>query len=106
MSRLTPARALTLASLAVLAMSLAGCGKTGELERPAPLFGKGGAPAKDTDKPTREAQDPSRPVKTVDPRNQTLDPAPSRTVPIQGQSPDPMAPGPQGVLPDPYANPQ
>ena len=102
MSRLTPARALTLASLA-LAAALAGCGKTGELERPAPLFGRGAAAQ--TAQPDRDS-DPSRPVRTLDPRNEALDPSPPRAVPIPGQGPDPMRPGPPGVLPDPYANPR
>jgi hypothetical protein len=110
MIRLTPARAplrvLTLAGLAAVSVALAGCGKTGELQRPGPLFGQGRSTTKDADEQTRQAQDPSRPVNTVDPRDQTIDPAPPRTVPIEGQSPDPTASGPQGVLPDPYANPR
>ena len=110
MSRLTPLhaplRVLTLASLAAAAVALAGCGKTGELQRPGPLFGQGRNTTKDADEQVRQAQDPSRPVNTVDPRNQITDPAPSRTIPIDGQSPDPTAPGPQGALPDPYANPR
>ncbi|CAN7616986.1 hypothetical protein LJR225_004699 [Phenylobacterium sp. LjRoot225] len=103
MSRLTPLRALTLAGLAVVAVALAGCGKTGELQRPAPLFGR--TPAPDAEA-SRETRDPSRPVTTVDPRDEWLNTAPSRTAPIQGQSPNPAASAPQGVLPDPYANPQ
>jgi predicted small lipoprotein YifL len=106
MSRLTPARALTLASLVAVSVALAGCGKTGELQRPGPLFGQGRNTTKDADEQTRQAQDPSRPVNTVDPRDETIDPAPSRTIPLQGQSPDPTAPGPQGALPDPYSSPR
>lgn len=34
------------------------------------------------------------------------DPGPSRTTPMQGTSPDPIAPGPQGTLPNPYVNPR
>ena len=41
MSRLNAARALTLAGLAALGFGLASCGKTGELQRPGPLFGQG-----------------------------------------------------------------
>lgn len=106
MSRLTPARGLALASLAAFAVTLAGCGKTGELARPGPLFGQGRSTTKDADEQTRKAHDPSRPVNTVDPRNEIINPAPPRTVPLGGQSPDPTASGPQGALPDPYANPR
>ena len=44
-------------------MILAGCGKTGELERPAPMFSKAAPPT-----PEEKPQDPSRPVETIDPR--------------------------------------
>ena len=40
MSRLTSARALALAALLASAASLGACGKTGELQRPGPLFGR------------------------------------------------------------------
>lgn len=105
MSRLTPARALTLASLAACAIALAGCGKTGELQRPGPLFGQGRSTTKEADEQVRQAQDPSRPVNTVDPRDQAIDPAPPRTIAIPGQSPDPTASGPPTSFPDPYNNP-
>lgn len=104
MSRLTQARALTLASLAVFAVTLAGCGKTGELARPAPLFGQPRSPAKDAEIQSRQAS--SRPVNTVDPRDQAIDPGPARSVPLQGASPDPTASGPPTATPNPYANPQ
>ena len=106
MSRPIPARALTLAALAVFAASLAACGKTGELQRPGPLFGQGRSTTKEADEQVRQARDPSRPVNTVDPRDAAIDPAPSRTIPIPGQGPNPSSPGPQGNLPDPYANPR
>jgi hypothetical protein len=101
MSRLIPARALTLASLTVAAVALAGCGKTGELQRPAPLFGHGSASEQN-----HQAQEPSRPVSTVDPRDAAIAPALPRTAPLEGTSPDPTASGPSTALPDPYANPQ
>ena len=104
MSRPTPARVLTLAGLAVAAVSLAGCGKTGELQRPQPLFGHPKA-SSDADQNTR-SEDPSRPVRTIDPRDQAIDPAPPRSAPIEGQSPDPTASGPPTAFPDPYNNPQ
>ena len=104
MSHLTPARALSVAAAAALAMTLAGCGKTGELARPAPLFGN---PKNANNAPSQTpGQDPTRPMNTIDPRDEINNPAPSRTVPIQGMGPDPTAPGPQGLLPDPYANPR
>jgi hypothetical protein len=101
MSRLIPARALTLASLAVAAVAVAGCGKTGELQRPAPLFGHPAAGAQG-----QQGREPSRPVDTVDPRNAAITPAPPRTNPLEGTSPDPTASGPPTALPDPYANPR
>jgi predicted small lipoprotein YifL len=91
---------------ALAAATLAGCGKMGELERPGPLFGAGRNTTKGADETSRQAQDPSRPVNTVDPRQRNSDPAPSRTIPIDGVSPSPTASGPQGALPDPYANPR
>jgi hypothetical protein len=106
MSRLTSARALTLASLAVAAVALAGCGKTGELQRPGPLFGQGRSTTKEADEQNRQAQDPSRPVNTIDPRDEAIDPAPPRTIPLQGTSPNPTASGPPTAFPNPYANPQ
>lgn len=105
MSHPTPGRALKLAGVAALAATLCGCGKTGELQRPSPIFGhpnaKAAAPAAQNG-----SQDPTRPVSTYDPRNDIDNPAPPRVDQIPGQGPDPTAPGPQGVLPNPYANPQ
>ena len=102
MSRHSASRALALAGLA-LAAALAGCGKTGELQRPPPLFGRASATPQDQ---ARERQDPSQPVRTIDPRSQHLDPSPPRINPLPGQNPDPTAPGPQGAMGSPYANPQ
>jgi len=104
MSRPTPARTLTLAGLAVLAGALAGCGKTGELQRPPPLFGKAVGPAAEA--PQAGRPDPSRAVSTVDPRDDMLNPAPPRTAPLPGTSPDPTASAPPTAVPDPYANPR
>jgi hypothetical protein len=105
MSRPTPARATAVAALAALGLTLCACGKTGELQRPGPLFHTGAAaPA---EPPQTQGQDPSRPVSTVDPRDPgSLAPTPPRTQPIEGQSPDPLGVRPQGSIPDPYANPQ
>src|SRR5262249_12422504 len=85
MSRPTPMRALTLASLAAVAAALAGCGKTGELQRPPPLFGKPVGPAVDQ---SRGTYDPSRPINTIDPRDEAIDPDASRSSSQQGNSTD------------------
>jgi len=99
-------RILALAGALILAAGLAGCGKVGQLERPGPLFGQERNTTKDADNAQRNAQDPSRPVDTVDPRDRSTDPAPSRTLPIEGTNPSATDVGPPGVLPDPYANPR
>lgn len=88
------------AALLALSLGLAGCGKLGQLERPGPLFGGAGA----ANQP-RQAQDPNRPVQTIDPRNDNATPAPPRTLPIPGQPPNPLGAPPPGALPDPYSNP-
>ncbi len=88
---------LALASVLVLTA----CGKAGTLDRPPPLWGD---PA--TGEVTAPRPSPSKPVDTVDPRTRATNPAPSRTLPIDGTSSNPSASGPQGALPDPYANPR
>ena len=98
-------RVVSGALVLTLAAGLAGCGKVGALERPGPLYGQGRNTTQDADKAQR-AQDPSRPVDTVDPRDRTTDPAPPRTLPIEGTAPDPSKSAPQGALPNPYANPR
>ncbi|MCR5874660.1 hypothetical protein LRS10_11070 [Phenylobacterium sp. J426] len=93
------------AVIILAAVALAGCGKVGQLERPGPLFGAERNTTKDADDAQRK-QDPSRPVDTVDPRDRSTDPAPPRTLPIEGTSPNPTRTAPQGALPDPYAQPR
>jgi hypothetical protein len=95
----------TAVALILVAAGLSACGKVGELERPGPLFGAERNTTKDADDAQRK-QDPSRPVDTVDPRDRSTDPAPPRTLPIGGLSPDPSRGQPTGVLPDPYSNPR
>ena len=95
----------TTVALILMAAGLSACGKVGQLERPGPLFGAERNTTKDADDAQRK-QDPSRPVDTVDPRDRSTDPAPPRTLPIGGLSPDPSRGQPQGVLPDPYSNPR
>jgi hypothetical protein len=96
---------LTGAVILALTAGLAACGKVGSLERPGPLYGQGRNTTQDADKAQR-AQDPSRPVDTVDPRDRTSDPAPPRTLPIEGSGQNPTAVAPQGALPNPYARPR
>ena len=87
-------RPLALAGL-IAALGLAGCGKLGALERPGPMFGHAsGADA---------GSEPTQTVRTIDPRNRDSDPAPLRSTPLD---PNPTEMAPQGVLPDPYANPR
>lgn len=99
-------RAAALAALLATSVSLSACGKMGDLERPGPLFGAGRNTTAGADEAVRQAQDPGRPVNTVDPRERDADPAPSRTIPIDGSGSNPTASAPQGAIPDPYANPR
>lgn len=105
MTARAPALALTAILIAAGGL-LAGCGKMGELEKPGMLNGQGRSTTKAADEQTRQTQDPSRPVNTVDPRDQSTDPAPPRTIPIPNSGNDPTRSAPQGALPDPYANPR
>jgi hypothetical protein len=101
----TPAPVLTLTAIIAIGAMLSGCGKMGDLQRPGPLNGQGRATTRAADEQNRQAQDPSRPVDTVDPRDASSDPSPPRTIPIPSSGNDPTRPAPQGALPDPYANP-
>lgn len=92
-------------AILIFAAGLAGCGKVGQLERPGPLFGQAHDGAKPEGPADRDAQDPSRPLETVDPRDRSTDNSPSRTLRIPGVGPSATDAGPPGVLPDPYANP-
>jgi hypothetical protein len=101
-------RTLTRASAALLILGapLGACGKLGELEKPGPLNGQGRSTTRQADEAARQATDPQRPADTVDSRDVFTDPAPPRTLPIEGTGPDPTKSAPQGALPDPYANPR
>ncbi|MDB5435749.1 MAG: hypothetical protein JWR47_2006 [Phenylobacterium sp.] len=94
------------AVLLALGAPLGACGKLGDLQKPGPLNGAGRATDRQAEEQRRQAQDPQRPVDTIDQRDQTTDPAPPRTLPIEGSGQDPLSPGPPGALPDPYANPR
>ena len=68
-----------LALLALVALTLAACGKAGALERPGPMWGTGsGADA---------GPNPTGPVRTVDPRNPDEDTAAARRSPEATQAP-------------------
>ena len=94
------------AATALLAAPLAACGKMGDLEKPGPLNGAGRATTRQADEQQRQAQDPSRPIDTVDPRDRSTDPAPPRAAPIPGSGNDPFKSAPPGALPNDYANPR
>jgi hypothetical protein len=91
------------------AFALAGCGKVGTLDQPAPLYGEKAkaqyqakkeaeaaakAKAKDDNGP-----DSVTPDRVYDPN---ADPGPQRAMPTPGAPTLPNAPPPPGVLPDPY----
>ena len=90
-------RSLVTIGAVALAAGLAGCGKMGMLERPGPI----GQTRTNAD----AGAEPTRSIKTVDPRDRNADPSPSRTEPIESTN-NPTASGPQGALPDPYARPR
>jgi len=99
---------------ALLAAPLGACGKQGDLERPAPLWG---AQAKaeyeaqkrqQADVKSKEAQ--GNQIETLPDEgpggNPFTNPAPPRTVPIPGAHPSPTEQGQPGAMPSPYAQPQ
>jgi hypothetical protein len=96
----------TCAALLILGVPLAACGRLSGLEKPGPLNGAGRATERQAEEQRRQAQDPQRPVDTIDPRDRSVDPAPPRTLPIPGSGQDPTRSGPPGALPDPYSNPR
>lgn len=99
-------RLATFAGLSLAGLTLAACGKMGDLERPAPMWGAAPATSSAAADAEAEAQDPTRPVDTVDPRDRTTRNAPVRTLPIDGSGSDPSRAAPQGAIPDPYNNPR
>lgn len=106
---MSPRNMVLIAGAVALAAALGGCGKLGELDRPGPLVGKGRAAATQSGGQARRSQDPAHPMSTVDPRDATTDPAPIRSVPVQGTADGAAGaakPAPSSVIPDPYANPQ
>ncbi len=89
--------------VALSAAGLSACGKTGQLEQPAPLFGaqaKADYDAKQQADAEARAAKRAQPDPTpTDPTSQPLDQAPYAQ-PIPGQS-GPFSHGPQGALPSP-----
>jgi hypothetical protein len=104
MSLKTFTRGALAATTAILL--LAACGKMGELQKPGPLNGAGRSTDRQAEDQQRQAQDPSRPVDTIDPRDRSVDPAPPRAAPIQGSGQDPFKSGPPSALSNPYPNPR
>lgn len=115
---------LALALLLASAAALSACGKQGDLERPAPLFGERAKAEYAREKAEADAakrgSDGNAAQGNASGQNNAGDdtdvvnpprdsaastPLPPRTAPITGQSPDPFRGSPGGVLPDPYNNP-
>lgn len=92
------------AVILIVGAPLAACGKLGDLQKPSALNGAGRATDRQADEQQRQAQDPERPVDTVDPRDRYVDPAPSRTLPIEGSGQ--RSAMPPTALPNPYNNPR
>lgn len=104
---------LALSLLLTSGLTLAGCGKTAELQRPNPLWkassnartdatATGQQKSDNADQNTQAAGGVNRQSDV----NRDMDPAPPRTLPIPGQSSNPGQTAQPGALPDPYANPQ
>ena len=115
---------LLMVGLLAGAAGLSACGRQGDLERPAPLFGAKARAQYEANKAAEAAGEEldkdgnARPnasgadnagddTDVVAPPTDdvTTTPLPQRTAPITGTSPDPFGSGPQGALPNPYANP-
>lgn len=98
-------RPLMIAAL-LSAAALSACGKTGELEQPAPLFGANAKADYEAQQKAAAAaaakRAQPRPA-SIDPTSQPLDQAPYAQ-PIPGNS-DPFGRAPQGSLPNPGTAP-
>jgi hypothetical protein len=108
---------LLIASTALAALALVGCGKQGDLDRPAPLIGE---KAKADYRAQRAAASRANGETSADgsatsqtngdysqDKDGAKDPAlrPLRSDPIPGASSNPFGTRSGGVLPDPYADP-
>ena len=104
---------LILAALFFSSVALSGCGKVGELEQPAPLFGakaKADYEAKkraEADAKAKAKKDNSEPTtpNVPDPNHPPLTQAPYAT-PMPGAGNSPFGTVPQGALPSPGTSPQ
>lgn len=91
---------------------LAGCGKIGSLDQPAPLYGEKAKASYQARKAAEAAakagksDDGGEPEVLPDVKyDPNADPSPQRYLPIPGTNPAPNAPGPPGALPDPFNHP-
>ena len=102
-----------LAGLALIAAGLSGCGKTGLLEQPAPLFGeKAKAQYAAQKKAEADAKARSNAAKKATSTTPIVDDPDSQPAPYGPYNPpnpdhrsDPLAHGPQGALPSPGNSP-
>jgi predicted small lipoprotein YifL len=105
------AKALAI-TLLLTSAAVSGCGRMGDLERPAPAGAAMNArsDATATGQQYDDNGDPrtgsENPVNRHSDVNRDIDPAPPRTLPLEGLPSNPSEVAPQGALPDPYANPQ
>jgi hypothetical protein len=107
-------RLMIVSGAALIALCTSACGKQGDLERPAPMWGAKARAEyeaqkrQQADTKTREAQ--GNQIDTLPDEGPGSDPyanpAPPRTQPIQGRQPSPLGEEQPGALPDPYARPQ
>ena len=106
-------RIAVLAGAALLTASLAGCGKTGLLEQPAPLFGEKAkaqyAEQKKAEAAAHARANAARKAQTSGPIVDDPDSQPAPTGPYNPPNPQhlssPLDPGPQGSLPTPGTAP-
>ena len=104
-------RVATAGIVLLAAMALAGCGKIGTLDQPAPLYGakaKAEYQARKAAEAAAQArkQDQGEPEVLPDVKyDPNADPGPQRYQTIPGTNPAPNAPGPPGALPDPFNHP-
>lgn len=90
-----------------LAVALSGCGKQGQLERPAPLWGAKRAQYEAEQRAAAaKARENNANNATPGPDEPSSPVMPSRSAPMPGAKSDPNPSAPPGVLPDPYARPQ
>jgi hypothetical protein len=102
-------------AVVIACLGLAACGKQGQLDRPAPLFGakakaeyeaqRRAAARASSDTPSGSSQTNGDYSQGADGGSKDPALAPIRSNPIPGATPDPFGSRTEGVLPDPYADP-